>query len=62
MKPAPREDWPHLTNSERRKVATLQCRADWLRQRIEVCEVEPVYDKAELAALQWALGRIATLK
>ena len=55
----PKKDWPHLTNSERRKIEVLQRRADWLRKRIE--EKGYDYDKHELSSIEWALGKISAL-
>jgi len=57
------EVYGHLTNRERRYVTALQRRSQHLASRIEVAmTVDLTYDKQERAAIQWALGVIASAR
>jgi hypothetical protein len=50
--------YSHYNSKERRKIGCLQRRAEWLRQRIEIGG-DFTYDKQELSALEWVLGKLA---
>jgi hypothetical protein len=50
--------YSHYNAKERRKIACLQRRADWIRQRIAIGG-DFTYDRQELAALEWVLGKLA---
>lgn len=52
--------YSHFSNRERKHIVMLQKRALWLVRRIE--QLDQGWDKQELAALQWALGRLANTK
>lgn len=49
--------YAHYNGDDRRKIVTLQRRAEWLRLRIDGNHLD--HDRRELAALEWALGRLA---
>lgn len=53
----------HLTLQERRKVAVLQRRHRFLRERLDgLSDGNYDHDKAEASALAWALGKLASTK
>lgn len=47
-----------LTAKERDKIDRLRRRAEWLRHRTATSRIDLSYDKAELAALEWAISFI----
>ena len=50
----------HYTVKERERIGTLLYRADFLQKRIDSAgNLDLSYDRAELAALRWALALIA---
>lgn len=53
-----KETYHALDNLERRKVFTLERRAEHLALRIANSKHDLNYDKAELAAIRWALDFI----
>jgi hypothetical protein len=53
------EQYAGLTSKERKYIATMQKRLAWIRKRSTEALTEQTYDKQEIAALEWALGKIA---
>ena len=49
-------EYDQFTNRERRRIAVLQKRRDWLKARIDASPVELSFDKEECSALSWVLS------
>lgn len=47
-----------LTAKEMERLERLRRRCDWLKRRIANHRGDPGFDKAELSALEWAIGFI----
>jgi hypothetical protein len=48
----------HLTKDERRHIATLTRRSDHLARRIVMSDKDLTFDRAERAALDWAISQL----
>ena len=51
-------EYDQFNNRERKQIAALQRRRDWLKSRIDASPVDLSFDKEEYSALTWALGVI----
>ena len=51
-------EYEQYTHRERKQIAALQRRRDWLKARIDASPVDLAFDKEEYSALTWALGVI----
>lgn len=52
------QEYAHYPHDARRKIAALQRRAAWLRERVG-SDSSLSFDKGELSAIEWALGELA---